>query len=150
MSGNGVASDSYTFSEENLAMNEHPNAVTVRSAYEAMEKGNVAAFVALLDDGITWHESTPGFAGDYHGRDQVLALLGRVFQETGVQMSRVAIHDLLANDDHTVILHDTTMAKNGRSFTGQYVDIYHLRNGKLTEHWHLAVDPKADEEFFTR
>jgi ketosteroid isomerase-like protein len=71
-----------------------------------------------------------------------------VFQETGVQMSRISIHDVLANDDHAEILHDTTMAKNGRSFTGQYADIYHLRNGKLTEHWHLAVDPKADEDFF--
>jgi ketosteroid isomerase-like protein len=134
-SGNGDASDRYTFSEG--------------IAYEAMEKGDVAAFAALLDD-IIWHESTPGFAGDYHGRDQALALLGRVFQETGVQMSRVAIHDLLANDEHTVILHNTTLSKNGRTFIGQYADIYHLRNGKITEHWHLAVDPNADEEFFAR
>jgi hypothetical protein len=26
----------------------------------------------------------PGFAGDYHGRDHALAILGGVFQETGV------------------------------------------------------------------
>ena len=55
------------------------------------------AFAALLDDGTTWHESTPGFEGDYHGRDQVLALLGKVFQETGVQISRISIHDILAD-----------------------------------------------------
>jgi ketosteroid isomerase-like protein len=58
-------------------MNEHPNAVTVRSAYEAMEKGDVAALAALLDDGVIWHESTPGFAGDYHGRDQALGAPGQ-------------------------------------------------------------------------
>lgn len=130
-----------------MTMNEHPNAAIIRSAYEALEKGDVATFAALLDDDITWHESTPGFVGDYHGRDQVLGLLGKVFQETGVQFSHVAIHDLLANDAHTVILHDTTLTKNGRSLTAQYADIYHLRNGKITEHWHLAVDPKADEAF---
>jgi ketosteroid isomerase-like protein len=129
-------------------MNEHPNAAVIRSGYEAVEKGDVAAYAALLDDAITWHESTPGFEGDYHGRDQVLALLGKVFQEAGVQMS-VSIHDILANDDHAVILHDTTLTRNGRTLTGQYADVYHLRNGKITEHWHLAVDPKADEEFFT-
>jgi ketosteroid isomerase-like protein len=44
-------------------MNKHPNAAIVRSAYEAMEKGDMTAFAALLDDGIIWHESTPGFAG---------------------------------------------------------------------------------------
>lgn len=128
-------------------MAEHPNAAIIRSAYEALEKGDGATFAALLDDDITWHESTPGFASDYYGRDQTLALLGRVFQETGVQMSRVSIHDLLANDNHTVILHNTTLTKNGRAFTGQYVDVHHLRNGKIIEHWHLAFDPKADEAF---
>jgi ketosteroid isomerase-like protein len=114
-----------------------------------MEKGDVATFSALLDDDITWHESTPGFEGDYQGRDNVLALLGRVFQEAGVAFSRVSIHDILANDDHTVILHESTLTQKGRSFTGQYADIYHVRDGKITEHWHLVVHPKADEEFFT-
>ena len=130
-------------------MNEHPNAAIIRSAYEAMEKGDVATYTALIDDDIIWHESTPGFEGDYHGRDQVLALFGKVFQETGLQMSRISIHDILADDDHAVILHESTLTMKGRSITGQYVDVYHVRNGKATEHWHLAVDPKADEEFFT-
>ena len=41
-------------------MSEHPNAAIVRSAYEAMEKGDMAAFAALLDDDIIWHEPKPG------------------------------------------------------------------------------------------
>jgi ketosteroid isomerase-like protein len=130
-------------------MSEHQNAAVVRSAYEAIEKGDMAAFAGLLDAGVTWHESTPGFEGDYQGRDQVLAFLGRVFQESGVQMSRISVHDILADDDHAVILHETTLTQRGRTFTGQYADVYHLRNGKITEHWHLAADPKANEEFLT-
>jgi uncharacterized protein len=128
-------------------MHEHPNAAIVRSGYEAMERGDVAALAELLDDDIIWHESTAGFQGDYYGRDQVLALLGKVGQE-GVEMN-FAVHDVLANDDHAVILHEATLTRKGRTLTGQYADVYHLRNGKITEHWHLAVDPKADEEFFT-
>jgi uncharacterized protein len=130
-----------------MTMSDHPNAAIVRSAYEAMGTGDMPAFVALLDDNITWHESTPGFVGSYRGRDQVLALLGSILQETGVQMGRIAIHDILASDDHAVILHETALTKDGRAYTGQYCDVYHLRDGKLTEHWHLAVDPKAVEEF---
>ena len=129
-------------------MNEHPNAAIIRSAYEAVEKGDVAAYAALLDDDIIWHESTPGMEGDHHGRDQVLAFLGQVFQETGMQMS-VSIHDILANDDHAVILHESTLTLKDRTLTAKYADVYHLKNGKITEHWHLAVDPKADEKFFT-
>jgi ketosteroid isomerase-like protein len=130
-------------------MSEHPNAAIVRSAYEAMAKGDVAAFAALLDDDVTWHESTPGFEGDYQGRDQVLGLLGKVFEETGIRMDHISIHDILATDDHTVILHETTMSRGERNLTAKYADVYHLRNGKLSEHWHLPVDPKADAEFMT-
>ena len=129
-------------------MNEHPNAAIIRSAYEAVEKGDLPAYAALLDDDIIWHESTPGMEGDYHGRDQVLAFLGQVFQETGLQMS-VSIHDILANDDHAVILHESTLTLKDRALTAKYADVYHLRNRKITEHWHLAVDPKADQTFFT-
>jgi ketosteroid isomerase-like protein len=127
-------------------MSEHPNAAVIRSAYEAMSKGDVPAFAALLDDDITWYESTAGMEGVYRGRDQVLAFLGQVFQQAGMQMS-VSVHDILANDDHAVILHESTLTFGNRSHTGQYADVYHLRDGRITTHWHLAVDPRADAEF---
>ena len=90
----------------------------------------MAAYAALLDDDIIWHESTPGMEGDYHGRDQVLAFLGQVFQETGMRMS-VSIHDILANDDHAVILHESMLTLKDRTLTAKYADVYHLRNGNL-------------------
>ena len=126
-------------------MSEHPNAAVIRSAYEAISKGDMPAVAELLDDDITWYESTAGMEDVYHGRDQVLAFLGQVFQQVGMQMS-VSIHDILANDDHVVILHESTLTVGDRTHTGQYADVYHLRDGKITAHWHLAVDPKADAE----
>ncbi len=33
--------------------------------------------------------------------------------------------------------------------TAQDADVCHVRDRKATEHWHLAVDPKAEEEFLT-
>ena len=86
-------------------MTEHPNVAVIRSAYEAMDKGDVAAFAALLDEDITWYESTSGMEGIYRGRDAVIAFLGQVLQQAGMQMS-VSIHDILANDEHAVILHE--------------------------------------------
>ena len=126
-------------------MSAHPNAAVIRSAYEAISKGDMPAVAELLDDDITWYESTAGMEGIYRGRDQVLAFMGQVFQQAGMQMS-VSIHDILANDDHAVILHESTLTVGDRSHTGQYADVYHLRDGKITTHWHLAVDPKADTE----
>jgi uncharacterized protein len=130
-------------------MAEHPNAAALRKAYEAMAQGDMPTMAAFIDEDVLWHESTPGFEGDYHGRDEVLAMIGRVFQETGVQMIEMSIHDILASDEHAVILHEGTASRGERTQRSQYVDIYHMRNGKATEHWHLSVDPKAEEQFFT-
>lgn len=77
----------------------------------------------------------------------MLALLGRVF-ETGVQTTNMSIHEVLASDDHAVILHEDTLTKQDRTIVAQYIDVYHVRNGKATEHWHMAADTKANEEFW--
>ena len=129
-------------------MTEHPNAAIVRSAYEAMERGDMAAFAGALDDDIVWHESMPGFEGDYHGRDGVLAFLGRMFAETGIEVTDLTVHHVLADDSHAAVLLEATMTLGDRSRTSQYVDVYRLRDGKATEHWHLPLDPKAEEQFF--
>jgi ketosteroid isomerase-like protein len=129
-------------------VDEHPNAALARSGYEAMQNGDVATFAALLDDDVLWHESTPGYEGDYRGRDAVLAMLGRVLGESGVQITRLDLHGILADDDHTVVLLEVTSTRGARTATLQYADVYHVRDGKVVEHWHLAVDPKANEAFF--
>jgi predicted SnoaL-like aldol condensation-catalyzing enzyme len=46
------------------------------------------------------------------------------------------------------VLLETTVTLNGRRQTSRYVDVYRLRDGKATEHWHLPLDPKAEEKFF--
>ena len=129
-------------------MNEHPHAALVRSAYEAAERGDLATFASFLDDDIVWHESTPGFEGDYRGSHEALALLNRVFEQTGMEVSDLSIRHILADDTHAVVLLETTATIGDRRYSGSYVDLYRLRDGKLTEHWHLAVDPKAEERFF--
>ena len=78
-------------------MNEHPNAAVIRSAYEAVGRGDMETLVSVLADDIVWHESTPGFEGTYHGRDQALALLGRVFEETGLEVHDMSIDHVLAD-----------------------------------------------------
>lgn len=129
-------------------MNEHPNVAVFRSGYEAVARGDMAAFTALLDDDVVWHESTPGFEGTYHGPGETLALLGRVFEDAGIEMKDLAIEKVFADDDHAVVLLATTMTREGREQRGEYVDVYRLRDGKMIEHRHLPLDPRAEQRFF--
>jgi ketosteroid isomerase-like protein len=126
-------------------MSEHPDAAVVRSAYEALSRGDMATLAGLLHEDVVWHESAPGMEGDYVGREETLTFLGRVFE--GIEMTSMEIHDVLASDDHVVIMHEDSMTAGGRSLTAKYLDVYHVRDHKLAEHWHLALDPKADEAF---
>ncbi len=128
------------------ALVNESNAAVVQSAYEALSGGNGAAFLETLDENVIWHESTAGFAGTYRGRDEVADLFGRFMQE--IEGLSVDLHDILATRDHAVVLHTTTWSRRGRTATLQYADVYHVGNGKITEHWHLAVDPRADDDFW--
>ena len=115
-----------------------------------MKRGDLAAFAGTLDDDIVWHESMPGFEGDYDGRDGVLAFLGRMFAETGIEVTDLAVDHVLADDSHAAVLLEATMTLGDRSRTSRYVDVYRLRAGKATEHWHLPLDPAGEEKFFAR
>jgi hypothetical protein len=72
-----------THGRREIGMSEHPDAAVVRSAYEALSRGDMTTFEGLLHDDIVWHESAAGMEGDYRGRDETLAFLGKVFQESG-------------------------------------------------------------------
>jgi ketosteroid isomerase-like protein len=129
-------------------MPEHPNATLVRSAYDAIGRGDVASFADFLAEDIVWYESTPGFEGAYHGRDEALGLLARVFEETGIEMAVISVQHVLADDDWAVIMHRSALSLGDRTHTADYVDVYRVRDGRLTEHRHLAVDPRAEAAFF--
>ena len=129
-------------------MSEHPNVAAVRAAYDAVGRGDVAAFGDTLAEDVLWYESTPGFEGEYRGRDAAVGMLGRVFAEAGMEVEDLSIRHILADDDYAVVLIDVTMARGDRRRTGEYVDVYRLREGLVTEHRHLPVDPKEEAEFF--
>lgn len=131
-------------------MNEHPNAAVIRSAYEAVERGDMEAFAAALDDDIVWHESMPGFEGTYNGRGEAVALLGRVFEETGMEVHGISIDHVLADDTHAMVLLESTVSVGDRRHSIRYVDVYRVRDGRAIEHWHLPLDPNAEAELYAR
>ena len=131
-------------------MKEHPNVALVRSAYESVERGDMEGLAATLDDNIVWHKSMPGFEGDYHGRDEALALLGRIFETTGMELNGISIDHILADDSHAAVLLEVTVTLGDRRRNSHYVDVYRLRDRKLTEHWHLPLDHQAEAELFAR
>ncbi|MGL4541306.1 MAG: nuclear transport factor 2 family protein, partial [Polymorphobacter sp.] len=52
---------------------DHPNALLLKAAHEAFQKGEIEALFELMTDDITWH--MPGnnaLTGDFVGREAIL------------------------------------------------------------------------------
>ena len=128
----------------------HPNEDLARRGYAAFAAGDMATLDDLFADDIVWHVSGRGpLSGDYEGKEAVIAYFGRLAQETGGNF-RIELHDMLANDDHVVALTAASAERQGRSLdNARGVQVFHIRDGKVTESWFHSGDQYADDEFFS-
>ena len=96
-------------------MTEHPNAGLTRQGYEAFAKGDLTALSRLIAADATWHVSDTGpLSGDYHGRDEIFGFFGRLAEQTGGTF-RLDVHDVLANDEHAVVLSTLSASRANKS-----------------------------------
>jgi ketosteroid isomerase-like protein len=125
----------------------HPNEDVVREYLRAFNAGDIDAVEALLDDEIVIH--FPGrspIAGDKRGKEEVMAFFRAMMTRAGVGSVPPDVHDVLANDDHAVVL----MTRRVAGIDASVVVVYHVRDGKITEVWPHEGDQYAVDEALSR
>ena len=105
--------------------------------------------MSVFDEDIVWHSGGRNLAytGDYKGHQQVQEIFGRIFELSGGTY-RIEIHDILANDAHTVALVRATADRASKSLDEQSCHVWHMKNGKATEFWFLGYDQDQSDEFW--
>ena len=124
-------------------MAEHPNAAMARQMTDALSRGDMQALDGLLADDVVWHEI--GRAEPRRGKAALRAAApggAADYQITGT------LHDVVANDDHTIALVDATATRAGKTLTYRTAEIYHIRDGKIVERWAFSDDTGAIIAFF--
>jgi len=127
---------------------EHPNAKIVREGFDAFLAGDIEWLNEHLHENIVWH--SPGsnvLSGDYHGRENVLAFFAKTVQ---IMRPGFDIHDVLANDDHVVVLLtvNDTRNDNGDTWEGKGASIFHVdAEGRALEVWTLSEDQAGFDAF---
>jgi uncharacterized protein len=125
----------------------HPNEEIARSATEALSKRDMETFFGLQADDVVLHFPGRGpMAGDYQGREG----MARLFQQQAQVLDappEIEIHDVLASDDHAVILNRVRATKGGQTSEQQQVVVMHIEGGKITETWLQFSDQQALDEF---
>lgn len=124
-----------------LSHGEHPSATLIRRGVEAFRRGDAAWIRQHVVDDIIWHVggSTP-LRGTYRGIDEVLDFMTREREAMVAVSAEMEIGDVLANDDHVVLL--GTMSADlpdGRRTRSKYVQVFHVSDEKVHQVWEAEM-----------
>src|SRR3954447_11408610 len=129
-------------------MGAQENLNIVRTGYEAFGRADIPAVLAVFDAGIQWHISgRSGLSGTYKGHDEVVGFFTQLGERSGGTFN-LEIHDMLASDDHVVVMTREKGEREGRTLDNPAVHVWHLRDGKAVEFWALMSDQYAQDEFW--
>jgi hypothetical protein len=127
-------------------MADHPNAAIIRANSEAIERGDadLSSMAEMIDDDIVWHEI---------GRDEPLrgkqTLVDRFTQFSGEGATiTTETHDIVANDEHAIQLVTATATMGDQQLVYRTAEIYHMKDGKITERWAFSDDTGRINKFF--
>ena len=125
-------------------MADHPNAAKLRAAAEEMERsGDMMSQMDMLDDNIVWHEI--GSDQPIRGKLALAERFAGMPEGAGI---KTETHDIVANDEHAIALVTATATMGDQQLVYRTAEIYHMRDGKVTERWAFSDDTDRINKFF--
>lgn len=128
----------------------HPDEELVRRAYAAFAEGDLDTLDELLADEVVFHQAGDNpMAGEYRGKQEVLAWLSELAVRSGGTF-RLEVHDVIANDDHVVVLGRPYGRRGAHQLDGAPVaHVFHAEDGSISEYWGLHYDQPGLDQFWS-
>jgi ketosteroid isomerase-like protein len=105
----------------------------IKRLITAIATRNREDFAACLAPNVVLH--VPGstlISGTFRGFDEVMEALARVSEMSGESL-RIRLHDVLANDQHGIVMYDVSAQRDGKDIGYSHIDIYHFTDGRISE-----------------
>lgn len=104
----------------------------VRDAYDKLSRRDFSGALEAFSDDAAWH----GFiAGDVKGKSAIKGGLDRLASLD----TTWKLHDVLANDQHVVALHEIKVSKGGTTAQTRQAMVAHISDdGKISELWTMG------------
>lgn len=126
----------------------HPDEDLARQAYKAFAEGDMATLDSLMADDVQWHVAGDSvISGDYDGKQEVFEFFRQLSDRSGGTFS-LDIHDIVANDNHTVALVKSRGERDGRRLEDNNVQVMHIENGRVVSFWSFQWDQQAATAFW--
>lgn len=130
-------------------MAEHSNAELIRTGYAAFATGDMAVLDTLFSNDVVWTVAGRSpLAGTYTGKADVF---GKFFAGLGERSGGtllIDIENVVADDDHVVVLSHHTAANAGRTLDARNVDVYTVRDGRVIEARSTGFDVYEYDAFY--
>ncbi|HEY1330752.1 MAG TPA: nuclear transport factor 2 family protein [Actinomycetota bacterium] len=112
--------------------------------YAAFGAGDLQTVEAMFEPDAVWHAQRLGtLSGDHAGWPAVLGFFGRTMELSGGTF-RVAVQEIMANDDGAAVVVRSTAERNGKQLDSRQVHLYRVRGDRVVEAWQFA-GPEADD-----
>ena len=109
----------------------HPNEDLLRQAYADFARGDLAAYLKVCTDAITFRVPGRSAIAATYARDQFgSGLIAKVMEAT-VGTFRETVLDVVANDTRGVVLAHHAFERNGRTHSYNTAHIYRIDAGRL-------------------
>jgi ketosteroid isomerase-like protein len=131
-------------------MAENPNVDLIRRGFESFNAADMAALSELLDENVVQHMAGNNavFSGDHQGRDNVLAMYGRIAEASGGTF-QAPVEDIWANDDTAVAIYRAKGERNGKQLDMRNALIFKIANGIVTELTDIPADVDEQDAFWS-
>ncbi len=125
-------------------MADHPNAAKIRAASEELERtGDMTSQSDMIDDDVVWHEI--GSDEPIRGKQALVERFSSMPEGASIKLDT---HDILANDEHAIALVTATATMDDKELVYRTAEIYHMKDGKITERWAFSDDTDRINKFF--
>jgi ketosteroid isomerase-like protein len=131
-------------------VSEHPNAAIAREGFDRFVQGDPAGLVRVFADDAVWHvPGTNTMAGQYRGRDEIIAFLRRTAELTGGTY-RVELQWVVADDEHIAVVYRAQGERDGgRALDIEQALLIELRDGLWTDIRAQPFDQQAFDAFWS-
>ncbi|HZA26478.1 MAG TPA: nuclear transport factor 2 family protein [Actinomycetota bacterium] len=124
-----------------MSQQEHPNVALVREGFEAFASNDTDWIAKHVADDVVWNiGGRSKLAGSYKGKQEITEVFER--QAAVMANSKIETHDIVGNDRHVIAIGTATAQDPaGGSVEWRWANVFHVRDGKITEVWGLSEDP---------